>query len=81
MTAEWAAVGLGAAGVVAAIGKFIASAGRFTSTVDRLESTFDRLDKTLDKLADAVASEATINAVQNERLDNHETRLERLEER
>jgi hypothetical protein len=67
MTPEWVVVGITVAGVVV-------SFGRFTATVNRLDST-------LDKLADAVANETTTNAVQNNRLDNHETRIERLEER
>jgi hypothetical protein len=41
----------------------------------RISSTVDRLDHTLDKVVESLGAEATRNAVQDQRLDQHERRL------
>jgi ABC-type transporter Mla subunit MlaD len=65
MNAEWLALGLVLLGNVAAL---IWAAARISGTVDRL-------DTTLDKLADSLAVESRVNAVQDERLDSHDKQL------
>ena len=65
MTVEWGALGLALLGNVAAL---IWGASRVSGTVDRL-------DKTLDKLADSLAVESRVNAVQDDRLDQHDRAL------
>jgi ABC-type transporter Mla subunit MlaD len=66
MSAEWLALGLMVIGNVMAL---IWGAARVSGTVDRL-------DKTLDKLADSLAVESRVNAVQDARLDDHDRRLD-----
>ena len=78
MSSEWVMVGLlllGQIGTVAAVvWKMGSSGGALTTEVSRLA-------RAMEVLADDLAQNTTINAVQDTRLDNHEGRLGRLEGR